>query len=43
MKFKFNIQPIYIEADSEKEARDKFIDYDGLIEFTDVECLGGND
>jgi hypothetical protein len=39
MKFKFNIQPIYIEADSEQEAWDKFEQYEGMWECNDMESL----
>jgi hypothetical protein len=42
MKFKFNIQPIYIEADSEQEAWDKFEQYEGMWECNDMEELEGD-
>jgi len=37
MKYKFNIQPIYIEADSEQEAQNKFEQYEGMFECNDME------
>jgi hypothetical protein len=37
MKYKFNIQPIYIEADSEQEAWDKYEEGCNLIEVRDME------
>jgi hypothetical protein len=37
MKYKFNIQPIYIEADSEQEAWKKYEEGCNLIECNDME------
>jgi hypothetical protein len=37
MKFKFNIPPIYIEADSEQEAWNEWEKGDNIIEVRDVE------
>jgi len=39
MKFKFNIQPIIIEANSEQEAWDLFEQYEGMWECNDMEEL----
>jgi len=36
MKYKFNIQSIIIEADSEQEAWDKFEQYEGIWECNDM-------
>ena len=37
MKFKFNIQPIIIEADSEQEAWNEWEKGDNIIEVRDME------
>jgi len=39
MKFKFNIQPIIIEADSEQEAWKEWEKGDNIIEVRDMESL----